>query len=100
MAKYWGVGGTKWKKQPFQQSAIYASPGKLNSVINNFVEQAQKYQQVVSVNGEKVKEVVFYFSSKPPQDVINRLLDIGVKVQWVPKGWVERKLLWVGILLC
>ena len=64
----------------------YASPGKLNSVINNFVEQAQKYQQVVSVNGEKVKEVVFYFSSKPPQDVINRLLDIGVKVQWVPKG--------------
>lgn len=34
----------------------------------------------------KVKEVVFYFSSKPPQDVINRLLDIGVKVQWVPKG--------------
>lgn len=35
------------------------------------------------VNGQRIKSVEFYFSSKPPQQVINALRGIGVNVNWV-----------------
>ena len=55
----------------------------LNYVINNFVSQAQRYMNIQTINGQNVKDVIFYFSSKPPQSVIDALKGIGVSVQWV-----------------
>ena len=36
------------------------------------------------VNGQRVREVVYYFSEKPPQEVIDALTKAGVRVEWVP----------------
>ena len=36
------------------------------------------------INGYVIKGVEFYFSSKPPQELIDALNEIGVKVKWVP----------------
>lgn len=57
----------------------------LNSVISNFKEQGSRYMQLIGqkVNGQTIKSVEFYFSSKPPQQVINALRGIGVKVNWI-----------------
>lgn len=57
----------------------------LNSVISRFTEQGSRYQQLIGekVGGEIIKEVVFYFSSKPPQEVIKSLEKIGIIVKWV-----------------
>ena len=61
----------------------WSSYSSYNSVINSFVTQANKYKQLIgqNVNGITIRGVVFYFSSKPPQEVINALTRIGVQVQ-------------------
>lgn len=57
----------------------------LSGVISSFTEQGQRYMQLIGqkVNGQRIKSVEFFFSSKPPQQVIDALKDIGVKVNWV-----------------
>lgn len=35
------------------------------------------------VNGQTIRSVEFFFSIKPPQQVIRALQDIGVKVNWI-----------------
>jgi len=54
-------------------------------VIRNFVRQAEKYQKLIgqTVNGEAINNVTFYFSSKPPQPIINALDRAKVIVDWV-----------------
>lgn len=55
------------------------------SLINSFKTQATKYQEIVGkiVCNQKIKGITFYFSSKPPQQIIDDLNKIGVKVKWV-----------------
>ncbi len=55
------------------------------SLINSFKTQATKYQEIVGkiVCNQKIKGITFYFSSKPPQQIIDALNKIGVKVKWV-----------------
>jgi hypothetical protein len=57
----------------------------LSSVVSNFTEQGQRYLQSVGqkVNGQTIKSVEFFFSSKPPQQVTRALQSIGVKVNWI-----------------
>jgi RHS repeat-associated protein len=57
----------------------------LSGLINNFVAQATKYQNLIGqyLNGQKVTDLIYYFSSKPPIEVINALQKAGVTVQWV-----------------
>ena len=59
------------------------SPGQINSIINKFVDQASRYLQISSINDESVKGVTYYFSSRPPQEIIDALRKIGVAVEWV-----------------
>ena len=59
------------------------SSSQIHSVIKKFVEQASRYVQIAHIGGNAVNGVIFYFSSKPPQEVIEALLKIGVSVQWV-----------------
>jgi hypothetical protein len=61
------------------------SGSQINNVTKGFVSQAQRHLQVDKINGEKVKNLVYYFSEKPPQEVIDALKNVGAKVQWVPK---------------
>ncbi len=55
------------------------------SIINSFVQQANKYKQLIgqTIKGQTIKGVTFYFSSKPPQVIIDALKEIGVRVEWV-----------------
>ena len=59
------------------------SPGQINSIISKFVDQASRYLQISSINDESVKGVTYYFSSRPPQEIIDALKRIGVAVEWV-----------------
>jgi len=61
------------------------SQNQIISISNSFINQAQRYLNIGQINGEVVKNVVFYFSSRPPQVIINSLRSIGVLVEWVPK---------------
>ena len=55
------------------------------SIINSFTNQANNYKQFIgqTIHGQKITGVKFYFSSKPPQEIINALKKIGVAVSWV-----------------
>ena len=64
--------------------SIY-SQNQINAISNSFMNQAQRYLHIGQINGENVKNVVFYFSSRPPQVIIDSLRSIGVLVEWVPK---------------
>ena len=60
------------------------STSQINSIAKKFVEQGNRYMQITSINGQKVKGVTFYFSEKPPQIIIDALKNIGAKIDWVP----------------
>ena len=64
----------------------WSNYSNLNSIIRSFITQARNYMQFVGdkINGYVIKGVEFYFSSKPPQELIDALNEIGVKVKWVP----------------
>lgn len=64
---------------------IWSSYPYLNSVINKFIEQASRYTSLIGdvVAGQKIKEVVFYFSSKPPEAVIRALEKLNILVEWL-----------------
>lgn len=55
------------------------------SVISSFKEQGMRYRQLIgaTINGQKINSVEFFFSSKPPNQVIDALKGIGVKVNWI-----------------
>ncbi len=59
--------------------------GSYKSIINSFVQQANKYKQLIgeTIRDQKIYGVTFYFSSKPPQEIIRALEKIGVRVEWV-----------------
>ena len=57
---------------------------QLNSIAKRFVKQAQGYMNIKSINGKSVRDIVFYFSSKPPKNIISSLQNIGAKVRWIP----------------
>jgi len=56
-------------------------------LINKFVAQAEKYLHYINeqvIKGETIHKIVFYFSSKPPQEIIEALQAIkNVYVEWV-----------------
>lgn len=56
----------------------------LGGLITKFTAQAQKYLSFVGsvIEGQKIVGVTFYFSSKPPQEIIDALYAIGVAVKW------------------
>jgi len=60
------------------------SQTQITAIQNSFINQAHRYLQIGQINGESVKGVVYYFSSRPPQSIINALRSIGVAVEWVP----------------
>lgn len=60
---------------------IAAIPQPIRQIVVTTVKCKQLIGQ--TINGQKIKGVTFYFSSKPPREVIDALKDIGVKVQWV-----------------
>ena len=62
--------------------SCYSSYG---AIIRSFIIQAQNYMQFVgqTINGELIKGVTFCFSSKPPQEIIDALQNIGVTVNWL-----------------
>ena len=57
----------------------------LSSVVSSFTEQGQRYMQLIGqkVNGQTIKSVEFFFSSKPPQQILRALQDIGIRVNWI-----------------
>ena len=54
-------------------------------IISSFIEQGNRYTQLIGqkVNGQTIKSVEFYFSRKPPKQVIQALNRIDIKVNWV-----------------
>lgn len=60
----------------------YSSYGGL---VNKFTNQAMNYLQFVGnrINGQVIKGVTFCFSSKPPQEIVDALRNIGVTVNWL-----------------
>lgn len=55
------------------------------SIANRFKKQANAYMGFVGqeVAGQEIKGVMFYFSSEPPQQIVNALKDCNVTVDWV-----------------
>ncbi len=47
--------------------------------------QANKYKHLIgeTIRGQKIYGITFYFSSKPPSEIIRALERSGVKVDWV-----------------
>lgn len=58
---------------------------QLRSLSRQFAAQGQKYIQAIGkyIGGQKIKGITFYFSSKPPQVIINALKALGIAVDWV-----------------
>ena len=61
------------------------SASQIERISCSFVEQAENYKQAIGsiINGEKIHGVTFYFSSRPPQRIIDALKKIKVWVEWV-----------------
>ena len=76
------VNGTIYELKNYDWSKY--SPSQIGATIANFTSQAQRYLQIGEIHGSAVRNVIFYFSSRPPQQVIDALRAIGVQVQWVP----------------
>ena len=55
------------------------------SIAKQFVSQASKYCQYIgtTIDDQIIRGVTFFFSSKPPQEIIDALQQIGVGVEWV-----------------
>jgi hypothetical protein len=88
------IGNVSYRIDAFTNGKIYElknydwtkySSSQIVNIANTFASQAKNYLQLGSINGQTVKEVVYYFSSKPPQQVIDALKAVGVSVQWVSK---------------
>jgi len=62
--------------------SCYKSYGGL---IKTFTRQANNYLKFVGskINGQQIKGVTFCFSSKPPEEIIKALRDLGVTVNWL-----------------
>ena len=60
----------------------YSSYG---SIISRFIEQGKRYLDLIgnTINGETIQGVIFFFSSRPPQEIITALTRIGALVDWV-----------------
>ena len=61
------------------------SASQIRSIANQFATQGQKYLQAIGkyICGQKIKGITFYFSSKPPQVIIDVLKALGIAVDWV-----------------
>ena len=60
----------------------YSSYG---SLATRFSKQALNYLNFVgdTIKGQKIEGVEFFFSSEPPEVIVNKLKGLGVKVDWV-----------------
>ena len=54
------------------------------SIINSFTRQARNYLQFIgqTIGSQKIEGVKFFFSSRPPQEIIDALEALGVIVKW------------------
>lgn len=61
------------------------SSSQIRSIANQFATQGRNYLQAIGqyVGGQLIKGITFYFSSKPPQAIINALKALGIAVDWV-----------------
>ena len=61
------------------------SSSQIASLAGKFATQGQKYLQAIGqyVGGQKINGITFYFSSKPPQTIIDALKKLGIAVDWV-----------------
>lgn len=51
---------------------------------NSVTRQARNYLQLIgqTIGSQKIEGVKFFFSSKPPQEIIDALEALGVIVKW------------------
>lgn len=61
------------------------SSSQIRSIAKQFSAQGQKYLQAIGkyIGGQKITGITFYFSSKPPQVIIDTLKALGIAVDWV-----------------